>query len=84
MESLVSAIPAGDGKNDNLVLQCSNSEVGVVDPKCFLPDPILTFHFILNSDYPFKSVLIEGACGCGSEPNPPNFWTKSKYTSAGT
>ena len=27
--------------------------------------------------------LTKGACGCGTEPNPPNFWTKSKYTAAG-
>eukprot|EP00091_Calanus_sinicus_P013454 TRINITY_DN29896_c0_g1_i1.p1 TRINITY_DN29896_c0_g1~~TRINITY_DN29896_c0_g1_i1.p1 ORF type:complete len:214 (-),score=61.79 TRINITY_DN29896_c0_g1_i1:67-708(-) len=27
--------------------------------------------------------LTKGACGCGNEPNPPDFWTKSKYTAAG-
>ena len=27
--------------------------------------------------------LTKGACGCGDEPNPPDFWTKSKYTAAG-
>lgn len=26
--------------------------------------------------------LTKGACGCGSEPNSPSFWTKSKYTAA--
>jgi len=27
--------------------------------------------------------MTKGACGCGGEPNPPDFWTKAKYTSAG-
>ena len=27
--------------------------------------------------------MTKGACGCGSEPNPPDFWTKSKFTAAG-
>ena len=27
--------------------------------------------------------LTKGACGCGNEPNPPDFWTKSKFTAAG-
>jgi hypothetical protein len=27
--------------------------------------------------------LTKGACGCGSEPNPTSFWTKSGYTAAG-
>ena len=22
--------------------------------------------------------LTKGSCGCGTEPNPPDFWTKSK------
>ena len=26
--------------------------------------------------------LTKGACGCGSEPNPKEFWTKSGYTAA--
>jgi hypothetical protein len=26
--------------------------------------------------------LTKGACGCGSEPNPVSFWTKSKLTAA--
>ena len=25
----------------------------------------------------------KGPCGCGSDPNPPNFWTKTRYTAAG-
>ena len=27
--------------------------------------------------------LSKGSCGCGSDPNPPNFWTKTRYTAAG-
>ena len=27
--------------------------------------------------------MTKGSCGCGSEPNPPDFWTKSKFTAAG-
>ena len=26
--------------------------------------------------------LTKGACGCGSEPNPKSYWTKSGYTAA--
>lgn len=26
--------------------------------------------------------LTKGACGCGTEPNPKSFWTKSDYTAA--
>ena len=26
--------------------------------------------------------MTKGACGCGSEPNPPDYWTKSGYTAA--
>merc|ERR1712080_31407 len=27
--------------------------------------------------------LTKGACGCGTEPNPPDFWTKAKFAAAG-
>ena len=26
--------------------------------------------------------MTKGSCGCGSEPNPLSYWTKSKFTAA--
>ena len=26
--------------------------------------------------------MTKGSCGCGGEPNPVSYWTKSKFTAA--
>merc|ERR1712126_291470 len=42
-----------------------------------------TFNGLPCASSTWYNDLTKGACGCGSEPNPPDFWTKSKFTAAG-